>query len=150
MAVRIDTGVTRDCADRLASAVVAPLYRSAGGPQNHDRGACPSGGRRRVDVAPADSVPIAQPLSATFMNAYSHLMEFAAYDAHRMSRPSRGGSGFFELAAAPFNRRSSSPTTCGFLPSSRRPRLLGSTWPSRVDWEGRSMKPASPTSAPPR
>jgi membrane protease YdiL (CAAX protease family) len=49
-----------------------------------------------------DSFALALPLSATLMNAYSHLMEYAAYDTYRLSRIDLGGRDLGELAAAPF------------------------------------------------
>jgi membrane protease YdiL (CAAX protease family) len=50
----------------------------------------------------SSDLPVAAPLSQTFLNAYSHLMEFAAYDAWRLQRPAEPGWGLGTLAAAPF------------------------------------------------
>jgi membrane protease YdiL (CAAX protease family) len=50
----------------------------------------------------ADDLPVAIPLSQSFLGAYAHLMEFAAYDAWRLERPSVPGWSLSALAPAPF------------------------------------------------
>lgn len=46
--------------------------------------------------------PVAMPLSQSLLNAYLHLMEFAAYDAWRLERPDKPGWSLGMLAVSPF------------------------------------------------
>ena len=49
------------------------------------------------------SIPVSQPLGASLMGGYFHLMEYAAYDTYRLGSRSRGGYDLLTLAAAPFS-----------------------------------------------
>jgi hypothetical protein len=48
------------------------------------------------------SIAIAQPISATLLSGYSHLMQYAAYDTYRLGARGRGGYDLAELVTAPF------------------------------------------------
>jgi membrane protease YdiL (CAAX protease family) len=50
----------------------------------------------------SSEVPVAMPFSQSLLNAYSHLMEFAAYDAWRLERVDEPGWSLGTTAAAPF------------------------------------------------
>jgi len=50
----------------------------------------------------SSTLPIARPLSSTFLGTYSRLMEFSAYDTYRLSKDRRTGHDLVSLAAAPF------------------------------------------------
>ncbi|MBN1593608.1 MAG: CPBP family intramembrane metalloprotease [Candidatus Coatesbacteria bacterium] len=53
----------------------------------------------------SSSVPVATPVSQSLLNAYAHLMEFAAYDAWRLERPGETGWGLGTLSVSPFEGR---------------------------------------------